>query len=609
MLGLPARTSDVLSTNAQVRLGLALLGSLAIGFAEVGGLVAISPLMMLLTGAPLDEGALGSLWNLLGQPDREAFATTLAAVIFFSFLFKSLMTIVFRWWMIGMVAEQEVDTSVELLQHYFRMPYVNHVERGTPDLIRSMNDAVGTLYGGVLVGWLSAATETITITVVVLALLIVAPLPTLLLVAYFALAAGLFQFVIRRRALQLGEYLLHLSRHIYMAAFHALGGIKEIKLRHTGDYFASAYREARWEAAKTRRVSSLISELPKHLLEVIFILGVGIMSVVTFRLDAPASAVGTLVMFVAAGFRILPSTTRLLASVNGIRMGLSFGQLAINEVIEARSWAALHPTEIVVGALRPLPFERDVTFEDVCFRYPTSQSDVIADVSLTIPKGSSVAFVGGSGAGKSTLVDLLLGLHRPSSGHIKVDGVDVASLMPQWQTNLAMVPQDVYLMDLPLRENIAFGVRPETIDEARIQRAVQLAQLQPLVDELPHGLSTEVGERGGRLSGGQRQRIGIARALYSDPSLLVLDEATSALDNATERKISETIQSLHGNITVVIVAHRLSTVRHCDQIIFLREGRVEATGTFDEVQGLSPDFAHLVELGSLEAAAEQGAPT
>jgi ABC-type multidrug transport system fused ATPase/permease subunit len=217
-----------------------------------------------------------------------------------------------------------------------------------------------------------------------------------------------------------------------------------------------------------------------------------------------------------------------------------------------------------------------------------------------VPAGTSLALVGTSGAGKSTLVDVMLGLQRPTGGRILADGVDIGERLPQWQANISMVPQDVYLLDNSLRENIHFALASDPTHDEDLMMVVEQAQLGDLLSELPEGLDTSVGERGTRLSGGQRQRVGIARALYRRPQLLVLDEATSALDNETERRITSTIETLHGQVTVVVVAHRLSTVRRCDQIAFLEAGRVAAIGTFEEVCRANATFAHLVELGTLD---------
>ena len=243
----------------------------------------------------------------------------------------------------------------------------------------------------------------------------------------------------------------------------------------------------------------------------------------------------------------------------------------------------------------------DVTVRGLTFAY-ADQPDtlVLRGVDLDIRAGRTVAVVGSSGAGKSTFIDILLGLHRPLDGEVTAGGTSIFANLPAWQRALAVVPQDVMLLDETLRANIAFD---EEVDDERLSEAVARAQLNDLVRGLPEGLDTEVGERGVRLSGGQRQRIGIARALYRRPAMLVLDEATSALDNETERRLTDTIESLRGTMTMVIVAHRLSTVRHCDQLIFMSQGRVATVGTFDEVAAANAEFAHLVALGQLVPAA------
>jgi ABC-type multidrug transport system fused ATPase/permease subunit len=238
--------------------------------------------------------------------------------------------------------------------------------------------------------------------------------------------------------------------------------------------------------------------------------------------------------------------------------------------------------------------------EHLSFRYSGTERDVLDDIELRVPAGSTVALVGSSGAGKSTLADVLMGLHRPTAGRVAVDGVNIRTDIVAWQRSIGMVPQDVYILDATLRANVAFGEAPDAVNERRLAAALTRAQLDNLVNDLPNGVDTIVGERGGRLSGGQRQRIGIARALYLEPSVLVLDEATSALDSETERQITDTIESLHGQMTVVVIAHRLSTVRKCDILLYLEQGRIAAAGTFESVAAESPAFARLVKLGSLD---------
>jgi ATP-binding cassette, subfamily B, bacterial PglK len=283
-----------------------------------------------------------------------------------------------------------------------------------------------------------------------------------------------------------------------------------------------------------------------------------------------ASLVPTLGLFAAAAFRLMPSVNRMLASIQGIRFGLP----AIDSVHRELSMDAGTPHR---DQAQPISFEREVVARAVSFTYPGKSTPALDGVSLFLRKGQSLGLIGPSGSGKSTLVDVMLGLLPAQSGEILVDGVDIRSNLRGWQNLIGYVPQTIYLTDDTLRRNIAFGVPSSQIDEAAVDRAIRLAQLEDFVLSLDLGLDTVVGERGVRLSGGQRQRIGIARALYHDPPVLVLDEATSALDTDTERGVMQAVTALHGSKTVLVVAHRLSTLEHCDEILELRGGMLVAS--------------------------------
>ncbi|MDU3567687.1 MAG: ATP-binding cassette domain-containing protein, partial [Cutibacterium avidum] len=280
--------------------------------------------------------------------------------------------------------------------------------------------------------------------------------------------------------------------------------------------------------------------------------------------------------------------------LNTMRMGLPGLEDLTRDLVCAE---ALH-VERSSTSEAALTLHEDITVDHLSFRYEDGPL-VLDDITLTIPVGQSVALAGSSGAGKSTLVDLILGLRSPSDGAILSDGTDIATALAAWRKNIAVVPQDVFLLDASLAENIAFDQPRNEIDEAKLARVIKQAQLDDFINELPDGVDTSIGERGSRLSGGQRQRVGIARALSREPELLIMDEATSALDNETEHRITQTIESLHGHMTMIIVAHRLSTVRNVDKVVFFSHGKIDASGTFEQVQAESEEFAHLVALGDL----------
>lgn len=594
MIDLVRRLIPIFSPGTKRRLRWAVVGSIGIAFADMAGLLALMPLMQMLTGASPETGMLGWLSTVLGNPSDGTLAVILASVVFGAFVTKGALTIVFRWWLIGFIKAQEAETATTLLRRYLAAPYWLHLQRNTADLVRTMNEAVSQTYSNVVVGLVSAVTEAATIIGVVLVLVVLMPVPAVFAVAYFGVTSYAFYRVVKPRVSAAGEIQMSASFETYQAAFHALGGVKEIKVRRNAAHFVTEYQTARQRFAAATRTASFLVELPRYILEIVFIVGVALMSAVAFASDSSTAALTALALFVAAGFRLLPSLVRLNASLNGVRVGRRGVELVLADLAEING---SDDEESVLGP--PLVLSRRIHVDHVSFHYPGTDVAVLRGVTFDILAGQSVAIVGASGAGKSTLVDLLLGLHQPTQGRIVVDDTDIDDALPQWQRSIGVVPQDVYLLDDSLRANVAFGERREEINPERITEAIGLTQLDELVDALPEGLDTYVGERGVRLSGGQRQRIGIARALYLRPQLLVLDEATSALDNDTERRITSTVESLQGKMTIVVVAHRLSTVRNCDQLVFLKDGVVEAVGTFDEVRSASAAFASLVELGNL----------
>jgi len=582
------------------RFGLAVAGSVSIAFAEVIAVLAVLPLMQLIADADDDSGAVRWLRDLFGDPSQTALVAIVSGIVLAGFVIKGIVSMAIRWWTLGFLNKQGVNTASELLRYYLLAPVSLYSRRGAADLLRTMGDAVAQVYTQIIGGGMAALTEAITITAIAITLLVVSPLPTLAVALYFGAAGVILQRFVKHRSRRAGERFLHAAYVSTQTALQALGGIKEIKLRNEQDLFVKRYAEARDSAGQAMRVTSFLSEVPKYTMEMVFILGIGLMTVLVYARESSDATLATLALFAVAGYRVMPSTVRLLASIAVVRAGGSALDLVERDVTAAR--ALRSPATEARGIL---PFERSVVFENVSFSYEPNSPNVLSDISMRIPAGSSVALVGPSGAGKSTFVDLLLGLQSPSEGRIVVDGVDTATNIAGWQKQLAMVPQDVYLLDGTLRENIRFSPNADDPDDRRLHEVVELAQLADLLAELPEGLDTHVGERGTRLSGGQRQRVGIARALFLNPRLLVLDEATSALDNETERRITDTIDSLHGHITVVVVAHRLSTVRRADQLLFLRDGRLDDIGTFDELRVTNPRFAHLVELGNLAPTPER----
>jgi ATP-binding cassette, subfamily B, bacterial PglK len=591
---------DILDRRTKMRLLAATIASIMIAILDMAAIALVLPLVNLATGSGEESGTTAWTLSIFGDADPSEVVPLLTVVVVALFILKDLAAIAYTWWLAGFKAFNQVHLSSQLLRHFLTSPYTHVSRRSSAEMIRTMRDAVNQVYGSVVFGMMSMLSHVMSIVAIMVALLISAPGPALAVGAYFGIAAAIYLKVIKPKVSAAGQAASQAAEGAWRTAFAALGGLKELTLRGTQEHFVHAYEMQSMRGARANRLREVLGGLPRYLLEILFILGVGLVllaSTATAGSGGAAQTVGVLALFVAAGFRVLPSITGLLGSISSVRFGAQFTGLAHAEVVAAREVedAAESPGP-------PLAFTKELRVDNVSFRYPGGGEEALSSVNVTVGHGRAVALVGGSGAGKTTLLDVVLGLHNPSSGRVTVDGVDISGMKRRWQKNVGYVPQDVFLLDATLAENIAFDQDSSEIDGTQLSRAISQAQLEELVVSLPNGVDTPIGEKGSRLSGGQRQRIGIARALYLNPELLVLDEATSALDNETEHRINETIRRLHGVITVVVVAHRLSTVRHADQIVFMKDGRVDCVGTFDQVRQQNAEFERLVQLGSLERA-------
>ena len=594
---LTRQLNDILDRRTKTRLLAAAVASVVIATVDMAAIALVLPLVNLATGAGEGSGTTAWILGLFGDAEPSEVVPPLTVLVVGLFILKDLGAIAYSWWLSGFKAFNQVYLSSRLLRHFLTSPYTQVSRRSSAEMVRTMKDAVSQVYGSVVFGLMSLLAHVMSILAILVALLISAPGPALAVAAYFGIAAAVYLKVIKPKVTAAGLAAAQSAEGAWRTAFAALGGLKEVTLRGTQEHFVHAYETASMRGAHANRLREVLGGLPRYLLEILFILAVGLVLLLgTMGPAAGGSAppVGVLALFVAAGFRVLPSITGILGSISSVRFGAQFTGLAHAEIVAARE-----AVQVAEAPGPPLPFTDEIRVEDVSFRYPGGSLEALSSVDLAIKHGQALALVGGSGAGKTTLLDVILGLHEVSRGRVSVDGVDIARNKRRWQTNVGYVPQDVFLLDATLAENIAFDQDATQIDRAALMRAVTQAQLEELVAAMPEGVDTPIGERGSRLSGGQRQRVGIARALYLDPQLLVLDEATSALDNETEHRINETIRRLHGSITVVLVAHRLSTVRAADQIVFMKDGRVRCVGTFDEVRQEDAEFERLVKLGSL----------
>jgi ABC-type multidrug transport system fused ATPase/permease subunit len=573
---------------------LAILGSCVLAGLDTLGVAAMLPLMQLVTGANPGQGALGIVSSIVGTTDSQILIFTVALGVGLSFALKSLVSIGFRWWLLGHATRLEAVAATDLMRRYVLAPFWAHREREISVIHRNIASAVSQSFGQVVLGLIGMVADVLTLAAIGVVLLVISPLTTVFTVVLFSLLGWLVQRSLKTRHTQIGQAILQSDLDAWTALMPGVNGFREARLSSSAELFVSRFGKAKNDRAHANRLLSLVSELPKYILEIGFVLGIAGMALLLFATETPESALSILGVFAAAATRLLPTMNRVVATIGGIRSGrVGLGILA--REVTSLDMAGYHSED----RKSIQPFFGNVVMDGVAFNFRDSESRVLDGISTTIAEGRTTAFVGSSGAGKSTLLDILLGLLEPTSGTVRCGGRNIFDDLPGWYEGLGVVPQDVYLLDDSVRNNIAFGQELEHVDSERLSEAIALAELTSLIAEMPEGLDTRLGERGVRLSGGQRQRIGIARALYRRPKILVLDEATSALDNATERRISDTIESLSGSMTIILVAHRLSTVKNADRVVFMSNGRIEAEGTFDEVQVHSPEFANLVALGKL----------
>ena len=582
---------------------LNILGLFVVSLFEMLGVAAILPIVNLAMGAPI-TGYLRTVAELFGNSDRTQLIVIFGVALVLAFVFKGVLSLVIKRWSLGFIATQQSATSVNLLNRYMREPYLVHRKRGTAAVLNSVTDIVGQAYSAFVNGVMSFIGDLLSIVVLMVMLLVLMPLPALFAFAYFGVAAFALQYVLRRKNKEQGEIILEATRGSMNAALDAVIGFREIRMHGVTERYLHRYQSKRMDSVNANMRNVFLQELPKYTLEIIFILGIAALLAIMSMTQGIDSA-PYLLLFAGACIRILPNYTRIVASLGNIRSGEKPSDELVREIgmlDEQGKKLDLPPApdsdiqaEYVNREIEPIT----ITVENLSFTYPDGDQPVLKNINLQIPMGTSIAFVGGSGSGKTTLVDLILGLFSTEQGRVLCNGVPIEQDLPAWFQRIGYVPQDVFIADSTVLEAVAFGLEPHEIDEARVRECLAVAELTEVVDSLENGLMTMIGHNAVRLSGGQRQRLGIARALYRNPSVLIMDEATSALDNETEHKITQAIERISRDITVIIVAHRLSTVRNVDQLIYLSQGEIAAQGTFTQVQQQNEEFANLVRLGQL----------
>lgn len=580
-----------------------IIGLFLVSLFEMLGVALVLPLVNLAMGAPR-EGFILKVSNFFGDPDTPTLIIIFGLALVAAFVLKGVFSLVVRRWSLSFLATQQSAVSVALLNRYTREPYLDHRKRGAAPIYNAVNDVTAQAYGAYVGGVLGFIGELLSILMLMVMLLVIMPVPALLAMVYFGLTSFVLQSVLKRKNREQGVIALNATKGAWSAMVESVDSFREIRLYDATDRYMYRYQEKRLDSVGASMRSAFLSEFPKYTLEIIFILGIaGLLAFMSATQGADST--GYLILFAGACIRILPNYTRMVASLGNIRAGEHASDELVKEIKqlspEARMFIlAPKPVvpegyEYINKTIEPI----NIQVDNLSFQYPDGDKPVLNNITLDIPMGSSIAFVGGSGSGKTTLIDLILGLIAPTHGQVLKNGEPIQKDLRSWHQRIGYVPQDVFIADCTVTEAVAFGLEPHEIDVERVKYCLEVAALTEVVESLENGLDTKLGYNATRLSGGQKQRLGIARALYRNPSVLILDEATSALDNETEHKITKTIERISKDITVIIVAHRLSTVRNVDQLVYLSKGQIANQGTFVEVQQANAEFANLVKLGQL----------
>ena len=482
---------------------------------------------------------------------------------------------------IRFINTNKVKMGTKMINCYMRKPYTFHLQRNTAEILRNISGDVNGAFAVISTIFTLIADVLIVIALAVY-LFAVDFVMTMGILAALGLCSALYFFVVRKKIRTTGQEARKVTAKMYKAVNQAMGSIKEVKIMGREPFFAKVYKEAGVESVELQRKYAVISAIPGRLMETLCICA--ILAVLAFKITTGSDlteVVPSLSAFAVAAIRLMPKANGINSCINGITYNMPSLEALYEDLTESDREEARCHKEIeekkkqrkTVEAGR----ERDVFVRNVTFTYPNRNDPVLENVNIFVKHGESVGIVGATGAGKTTLVDLILGLLKPDKGTVCYGDLDIHQDYSQWQKHIGYIPQNIYMIDDTIRNNIALGIEEDKIDEKAVWRALENAQLADFVCGLEDGLDTVIGERGIRISGGQRQRIGIARALYYDPEILFFDEATSSLDNETEAAVMESINALGSQKTMIIVAHRLTTLRGCDRIYKVDEAGVEET--------------------------------
>jgi len=580
-----------LSRRRRRQFGMLMGLMLVSAFVEVVSLGAVLPFLGILVAPEhvFNHPTVADMAQAWGITSADQLVLPLTVAFAAAALIAGAIRILLLWASTRLAFASGADLGIEVYRRTLYQPYRVHVARNSSEVISGITNKVNGVVFGVLLPLLTLVSSTVLLVAIMLALIAIDPMVASVAAVGFGASYALITWKSRRRLQRNSQRIAYEQTQVVKALQEGLGGIRDVLLDGTQPVYCDIYRQADHPLRRAQGNNVFIGGSPRPAMEA---LGMVLIAALAYALSRQVGGIATALPVLGAlalgAQRLLPA----LQQIYGAWAGIAGNHASLADTIELLDQPL--PAELLQPVPAPLLFQDAVRFDAVRFRYANDGPWVLGGLNLTIPKGARVGFVGSTGSGKSTTLDLLMGLLMPTEGELLVDGQPISgNRLRAWQRSIAHVPQSIYLADTTLAENIAFGVPPEAIDLDRVQQAARQAQIADFIESRPEGYNAFVGERGIRLSGGQRQRIGIARALYKQASVLVFDEATSALDNATEQSVMDAIEGLSSDLTILLIAHRLTTVRRCDTIVELEHGRVVAQGTYEQLIERSPSFRRM----------------
>lgn len=570
-----------ISPRRRGQFGFLLVLMLLASFAEILSIGAVLPFLGVLTsperifGLPVMQPIILTLE--LSQPKQ--LLLPLTAIFGLAAIVAGMMRLLLLWASTKLSFATGADLSNSIYRRTLYQPYDVHCSRNSSEVISGISGKANGVIYAVIVPGLTLISSIIMLFVILSALLIVEPTVALAAFGGFGLIYGLIISVTRRQLLHDSQCISRESPRVIKSLQEGLGGIRDVLIDGTQATYCKIYRNADMQLRDAQGSSLFISSSPRYVMEALGMLLIAILAyLLAQQEDGLAKAIPILGALALGSQRLLPVFQQAYSSWAAIQSG----QIALKDTLELLDQPL--PDYADNPNSRPLSFEKSIKLKQIDFRYGSNSAYVLKNLNLNIEKGSRVGFIGVTGSGKSTLLDIVMGLLQPTAGTIEIDGQTInASNNRAWQAHIAHVPQSIFLADSSIEENIAFGVPKEQIDQIRVKQAAEQAQIANSIESWPNKYQTFVGERGIRLSGGQRQRIGIARALYKEADVIIFDEATSALDNETEFAVMHAIESLSKELTVLIIAHRLTTLKNCTQVVKLENGGINKIGSYQEV--------------------------